>query len=507
MKKTKLFRRIAVFALALTLCLGCLAGAADAIHVVAVAGFPEIKRIAFFNAKGEEEWYDVFDENGNRLWVEDYFGPGAWDWVPIGEAKTEAELQQLAAGKKSALEQQYGIWINDSLCDSTAARVRKLDSLAASLKAIPAALYESARAQLTAQGRKLTVVLAMDNEGKYGVAGTYGNDVITMYTVDKLYFAHEYGHMLNTLLDARLGWGAVTARIRELNGAPYSNEQGYDESTWENYITPYASTSAGEDFAELVSTLLTWPDQIWSASAIGRTVIRSKAEAVRGMLIECFSLAESDLPGLDAPQPSAWAAEGVAQYTQRFPSQNVFSGFAGYNIYPRYQSPATRRDFAIGACQMIYQDWQQRYSGSWQEIMAQGIAEHAPQYAGVDLRFLNPFADSEDDAAAALYALGIVNGKSDRVFDPWGSITREEAAAMLYRLCKVMGYDFSGVTPVTPADAADCADWALESISMLCGAGIMNGVGDGVFSPKSLYTEEQSALTLNRCYDLLHQNG
>ena len=120
---------------------------------------------------------------------------------------------------------------------------------------------------------------------------------------------------------------------------------------------------------------------------------------------------------------------------------------------------------------------------------------------------LNPFRDMTAAEVVVLHRMGVINGRSEQLFDPDGRITREEAAAMLCRLCTAMGYDMTAVTPVEPVDAADCSPWALDSIRAVCGAGIMNGVGGGVFDPKGTYTYEQSILTLVRAYDLLDAAG
>ncbi len=66
---------------------------------------------------------------------------------------------------------------------------------------------------------------------------------------------------------------------------------------------------------------------------------------------------------------------------------------------------------------------------------------------------------------------GIVNGRSDTVFDPEGTITRQEAAVMVARAAALCGMD----TAMTPSEVHDMlaqftdyvkvADWARESVA------------------------------------------
>lgn len=61
----------------------------------------------------------------------------------------------------------------------------------------------------------------------------------------------------------------------------------------------------------------------------------------------------------------------------------------------------------------------------------------------------NPFADVAagtwyTDAVVWASSAGIVNGTSATTFDPDGSVTREQIAAILYRYAKTKGWDISG---------------------------------------------------------------
>ena len=102
------------------------------------------------------------------------------------------------------------------------------------------------------------------------------------------------------------------------------------------------------------------------------------------------------------------------------------------------------------------------------------------------------------------YALGIVNGVGNGRFAPDESITREEAAKMLWNAADLLGYQPTE-EPLDFADKDEISDWALESvnaISSISGADrpIMQGTGNNRFSPKDSYTREQAVATVYRLY-------
>ena len=113
-----------------------------------------------------------------------------------------------------------------------------------------------------------------------------------------------------------------------------------------------------------------------------------------------------------------------------------------------------------------------------------------------------PFTDTDNEHIEVLNALGIVKGKSETEFAPNDSLTREEAAAILYRLISKIypGWDATAQY-FDFADSGQISDWAMNDIQVICNMGIMQGVGDNRFAPKELYTTEQAVATLVRVYN------
>ncbi len=114
----------------------------------------------------------------------------------------------------------------------------------------------------------------------------------------------------------------------------------------------------------------------------------------------------------------------------------------------------------------------------------------------------NPFTDTDNEHIEVLNALGIVKGKSETEFAPNDSLTREEAAVILYRMISKIypGWDATAQY-FDFADSGQISGWAMNDIQVICNMGIMQGIGDNRFAPKELYTTEQAVATLVRVYN------
>lgn len=91
---------------------------------------------------------------------------------------------------------------------------------------------------------------------------------------------------------------------------------------------------------------------------------------------------------------------------------------------------------------------------------------------------------------SAAYKNGIVSGKSENTFGIGAKITREEMAVIIRRalseISETRQYDDF-------ADSSDISDWATEAVKELYSAGIVNGLSDTEFAPKSIVTRAQAA--------------
>lgn len=113
------------------------------------------------------------------------------------------------------------------------------------------------------------------------------------------------------------------------------------------------------------------------------------------------------------------------------------------------------------------------------------------------------FDDCTDGNVLLLAAWGIVEGVGNGNFHPDFFLTRQEAAVMLARAAGVLGLTVPDGTQEFD-DADDCAPWSLEAVQTVSnlrsknGTAVMQGTGDGRFSPLARYTVEQSAVTVWR---------
>lgn len=112
------------------------------------------------------------------------------------------------------------------------------------------------------------------------------------------------------------------------------------------------------------------------------------------------------------------------------------------------------------------------------------------------------FADLSADQWFASYvgtaqALGITNGYEDNTFRPYDIISREEMSAMLYRAATTLGVNMPSKNDKSVyADDANIQAYASDSVYSMQSAGILKGIGDGMFDPQGVCTRAQGAVAV-----------
>lgn len=178
--------------------------------------------------------------------------------------------------------------------------------------------------------------------------------------------------------------------------------------------------------------------------------------------------------------PSDWAQVEIREA--------IFTGLAPYSLQSVYQNEVTREEF----CQLMI------------ALIEQGTNQPITNYlAAKGLTINNPFSDTDNSEVVAAHALGIVNGTSATIFNPNGSLSRQEAATMLCRVGKLLG--MTSTQGERFSDAGQFAPWAEEGIAFVSGTidpvtgnKVMGGTGGGNFSPEGKYTREQAIVTALR---------
>ncbi|WP_141692407.1 S-layer homology domain-containing protein [Paenibacillus pectinilyticus] len=113
------------------------------------------------------------------------------------------------------------------------------------------------------------------------------------------------------------------------------------------------------------------------------------------------------------------------------------------------------------------------------------------------------------NAIASAQKAGLVQGKDDGSFGVNDQISREDMAVLIYRVSKMQG---SGTFKTSVAidksstffDIEQSSVYAREAVNALLQAGIMNGMNNGYFEPKSSSTRAQAAAVLYRLYQEMY---
>lgn len=102
---------------------------------------------------------------------------------------------------------------------------------------------------------------------------------------------------------------------------------------------------------------------------------------------------------------------------------------------------------------------------------------------------------------------GIVQGKSEGIFDPYGTLSRSELATLMYRFAEKCGIADGFTNSLEGfADGESVADWERDGLSFAVSAGLIGGIprGDELYlDGASLATREQVAAILYRFVELV----
>lgn len=109
--------------------------------------------------------------------------------------------------------------------------------------------------------------------------------------------------------------------------------------------------------------------------------------------------------------------------------------------------------------------------------------------------------DFPDHTISYANRLGIAKGKGNGKFDPNGTLTRAELAAMINRAAKAAGVDISGYTSHSFNDVK--GHWSDKELGFVYNTGIMAGTGGGRFEPNKTLTREECFITSYRFYKWL----
>ena len=112
----------------------------------------------------------------------------------------------------------------------------------------------------------------------------------------------------------------------------------------------------------------------------------------------------------------------------------------------------------------------------------------------------SPFTDCDDSAVIWAQQVGVVNGKTAALFDPSGSINRQQITAMFYRYAENVAKENVGARGDLTVfrDAGSVSDFARDSMGWAVGTGIMTGTSTTALSPSGTATRAQVAVMMQR---------
>ncbi|SHK28852.1 S-layer homology domain-containing protein [Paramaledivibacter caminithermalis] len=120
-----------------------------------------------------------------------------------------------------------------------------------------------------------------------------------------------------------------------------------------------------------------------------------------------------------------------------------------------------------------------------------------------------PFEDVDEGswyykAVAVAYKNGLINGRSERTFDPKGNITRQEMTKIIAKVLQKESVDLAEDKKINFfKDIKDIAPWAQASVELAARKGIVTGNEEGRFAPTEKANRVQAVVMLYRLYLLL----
>ena len=116
----------------------------------------------------------------------------------------------------------------------------------------------------------------------------------------------------------------------------------------------------------------------------------------------------------------------------------------------------------------------------------------------------HPFTDIDnyDYKIREAYGLGFIGGVSIDHFEPNGTLTREQAAAMLGRVYEKL----NGALPIAAAttfeDDEEIDAYARNAVAFLSRNGVIGGIGGNLFAPKQTLTAQEAVIMALRMLEV-----
>ena len=164
--------------------------------------------------------------------------------------------------------------------------------------------------------------------------------------------------------------------------------------------------------------------------------------------------------------------DGASQWAKDEIALSAAAGIMPLKLRDNFQAEITREEFCEMVVNMLPKDLEQSRKAS--------------------------FRDTKSEAVKYAYAVGVVNGVTDKKFEPDQKATRQEMAAMIYRAYKLISPDAKPTKYAASPDQRDIAKWALEATDFLSEHNVMKGDENGNINPLKNTSREEAVLLVYR---------
>lgn len=320
-----------------------------------------------------------------------------------------------------------------------------------------------------------------DSSGKWGGINKNGGTVIP-FVYDQLRSFHE------GLAVAQKGgkWGVIDTANNVVVPFQFDQLSGYSDGLCVAVqngrafcIDRYGKEIPGSDS---VDTSVYFPNGLDSTAILTPSdIIVVEKNGQYGFMTMDYV---ADLP--QKTEMDSWAYEEVVAAIE--------ADLVPQYLQNQYKTNITRADFAALAVELITTETGKTAEELVKETTGKTMEQLVAEY---------PFTDANSDDILVANALGIINGKGNGIFDPYGLLTRQDAATMLMRVGKYLGKTDVGESDTTFSDGTAIAGYAQEAVEYVGALGVMNGTSATTFSPKGNYTRQQAYITSYRLYEAL----
>ena len=287
--------------------------------------------------------------------------------------------------------------------------------------------------------------------------------------------------------------------------------------SWTKYTAPTSGGGGGGGGGAVAPTTY----DIVIPSALANTVKADKTKAAAGDTVTLTAAGEGTLTVTDANGKTVALTDlGSGKYTFKMPSAEVSVGFKTTADQPcdggKDCPSAPFTDVDTAKWYHLSVDYVLTHK-MMNGVSSRAFAPNANLTRGMLVQILynlegkpkGTAANFSDVQADAWYAEAVgwaasnkvVTGYADGTFRPNAAVTREQAAAILYRYAQSKGIDVSvgeNTNILSYVDVQQASEYAIPALQWAVGAGVLNGKNGGRLAPTGTATRAEIAAIMQR---------